>query len=99
MLRKLTQYVPDYKFICLTSDTYRSKVHIMHWQDTENPMVLPHAEPDDPTPEQDDGGEQRQRDTDTAKEISQRLLDALNQGLLSDVVEWPDSGPHKGKLW
>ena len=62
-------------------------------------MVLPHAEPDDPTPEEDDGEEQRQRDTDTAKEISQKLLDALNQGLLSETVEWPDNGPHKGRLW
>ena len=40
-----------------------------HWQDTENPMILPHAEPDESTsPEEDDGEKQRQQDTDTAKE-------------------------------
>ena len=33
--------------------------------DTENPMVLPYADDDPiPTPPEDDGGEQRQRDTD-----------------------------------
>ena len=63
-------------------------------------MVLPHAEPDEETPESDDdGGEQRQQDTDVAKEISQRLLDAFNKGLLSETVDWPDNGPHKGRLW
>ena len=63
-------------------------------------MVLPHAEPDEETPESDDdGGEGRQQDTDVAKEISQRLLDAFNKGLLSETVDWPKTGPHKGRFW
>ncbi len=52
-----------------------------------------------PTPPEDDGELERQRDTDVKREISQKLIDALKQGLVSETVEWPDTGPHKGKSW
>ena len=75
----------------------------MHWQDTENSMVLPHTEPDESTPEPDDGGEQRQRDTDVkkekrakthhvsdeAKEISQNLLDEFKKIFDPDGADFP----------
>jgi hypothetical protein len=42
-----------------------------HWQDTENHMVEPHAEPDDPTPDHDEDEayeKQRQQDIDLERE-------------------------------
>ena len=82
----------------------------MHWQDTENPMVLPHAEPDEETPEtEDDGGEQRQRDTDEkrasnhyvpdhAKDISQNLLDEFKKIFDPEGANFP-TNEHRGKWW
>ncbi len=85
----------------------------MHWQDTDNHMILPHAEPEDPTPEpEDDGEELRQRDTDVerekrakthyvsdeAKEISQNLLDEFKKIFDPDGAEFP-TDKHGGKWW
>ena len=73
-------------------------------------MVLPHAEPDESTPEaEDDGEEQRQRDTDEkrasnhyvpdhAKEISQSLLDEFKKIFDPDGANFP-TDEHKGKWW
>ena len=74
-------------------------VRSMHWQDTENPMVLPHAEPDDPTPEEDDGGEQRQKNTDEAKEIADALIGSFKEIFKDEKVEWPNTGFHRSRWW
>ena len=83
----------------------------MHWQDTENPMVLPHAEPKEPTPEPDDDGEgQRQRDTDEkrasnhyvptdAKEIADSLVESFKEIFKDEKTEWPKTGFHRGRWW
>ena len=62
-------------------------------------MVLPHPEPDQSSPEEDDGEKQRQQDTDTAKEIADKLILSFKEIFKDEKVKWPDSGPHKGKLW
>ncbi len=76
-------------------------------------MVLPHAEPDEETPESDDdGGEGRQQDTDVerekrasnhyvpdrAKDISQNLLDEFKKIFDPEGANFP-TGEHKGKWW
>ena len=61
-----------------------------HWQDTENSMVLPHAEPSEKTPKpEDDGGEGRQRDTDTAKEITNNLMSAFDDIFKDEKLRTP----------
>ena len=62
-------------------------------------MVLPHAEPDEPTPEpEDDGEKERQRDTDTAKEISDNLLKEFKNIFKPEGASFPTT-EHKGKWW
>ena len=70
----------------------------MDWQDTENSMVQGDDEPT-PTPPEDDGGEGRQRDTDTAKEIADKLIGSFKEIFKDEKPEWPKTGPHKGRLW
>ncbi|KKK71919.1 hypothetical protein LCGC14_2909100 [marine sediment metagenome] len=63
-------------------------------------MVLPHAEPDEPTPKpDDDGGEGRQRDTDTAKEIADNLINSFKEIFKDEKVKWPDTGFHRSRWW
>ena len=76
-------------------------------------MVLPHAEPDESTPEDDDGGEQRQRDTDAerekrasnhyvpdeAKEIADNLIESFKEIFKDEKAEWPDTGFHRSRWW
>ncbi len=51
---------------------------VRSWQDTENHMI---ELDDEPTPKsEDDGGEGRQRDTDTAKEIADKLIKRMKDG-------------------
>ncbi len=50
-----------------------------HWQDTDNHMIELDDEPI-PTPPEDDGGEGRQRDTDTAREIADKLIKRMKDG-------------------
>jgi hypothetical protein len=87
----------------------------MHWQDTENSMVLPHAEPDDPTPDHDEDEafeKQRQQDIDLEKEkraSPHRVSDEakeISQNLLDEFKKIFDpeganfpTDEHKGKWW
>ena len=69
----------------------------MKWQDTENHMVLPDAGPDEPIhKEEDDGGEQRQQDTDIAKEIADNLIEAFHDIFNDDGAKF-EQRENKGK--